>query len=464
MAGFMDGFMQGYEFTERQFDRYRQRERQDQLDRERQEDRTFNKDMASKQLGLRQRQVESSEKSAEVNRQLGGLQMKQINQKMEHTKEDRERGDKKRELEASIYRVQSAVQDLKQGKQTSLDEKTLDTLRPYLDKGRFQEMNELSSRLQNLNSFQDINQPDVLEAINKNTTYAEQIKRRIGKDLIGEEGTIEDVVISKIVPGSKEGTVGFQLDVLAKKKDGTRFQTQVSATKNGEVLELPIETVMNDIKGRTLLPVAMREMMAEYIEVGGQLPQSQGQKWHLKDGWFFDEKSGRREFVGIDGKGGQSSSRGGTDKLSGKAEELAYLLSKGLPLDEAINKVYTERGPHFHDVVLKRLKSIGQENELMPSDQKLSQDEMLGMAIKQAEQIMADREPQESTESDGGLTVPQTQRLEQRKPTLKHLKLLRANPKLLPKFIEAFGLSQVPKDIPIGQYAPQTYSGLPTNF
>lgn len=131
-----------------------------------------------------------------------------------------------------------------------------------------------------------------------NVILQDKLAKRIGGPAkMG--GTIQNVKINRIVPAQNDpSSVYFNLDVTAKKPDGTVYTYQAPMTENGSIADnakvqpFKIKDVVGDVMSRVHLNRTLRAaLQAKVMESGGTLPVHQYMPI-TKNGGVFDKTTG----------------------------------------------------------------------------------------------------------------------------------------------------------------------------
>lgn len=255
--GAVDGFMRGFSFVDNYFDKEQGKERQAGLDAERQDDRRYSRERNEMLDQERHDQTEFSQ----------GLQ---LNQDARAASQDTRAASAERRAAAAhteAERLRTAQEgwatweskgefsdeqaeffrknpDLNPNK--FMDEKVRDSIRYFVEaseKGDLDDDDKL---------IKFVNTPDTLEAMN--SLFARQINKGGG----GKKR------IARILPGQKEGTLVFELEVTGEDgKTSRKPMTAERGTDDQEIKQVPIEQVTEHIVGMAQLSSMVDNMSPE---------------------------------------------------------------------------------------------------------------------------------------------------------------------------------------------------------
>lgn len=309
--GAFDGFVQGFGLMDRHFDRKARQQQSEQhlqmqqrgLDM-REQEMGANRDLAERRIGLDEQQMGLQQQRFDQQIQMDERRIQQQDRQFERQMraDDRRYGlqareigmreqDRQRDLDQQVIR--SAYGKIAEGIDLGDDEIEAFKRMPWLSPGhiadpRMGQAVALAGRVFDPEDPADANDPESLAAINY--MFGPRISRGEGgqKKIVG------------VYPGQTPGTVAFELEVTG--EDGKAYRAPMtknrSTADDDEVLQVPIEDVVNQVAGyqglsnvlqhsggrERAIALGRRLGMLDQFDAKGQPADVQTARWLVNSG------------------------------------------------------------------------------------------------------------------------------------------------------------------------------------
>lgn len=332
--GLADGFMRGFSFVDRYYDKEEQKQRQQTLDDE-------NRQYRKQEFGLRmdqfedrttrldrqeERQTKLDAENADYRGRMLGLQEAQGQRSAEALRMQKEEQQRKRDLEriGSIYQRLAIGGDVSDDEMGVFENQSYQHLSPLhlANPAVGQSIQYLTDAANkgDLNNDDSVlkfaNNPEALEAFN--TLYATQINK-------GEGGKKR---IAAVLPGFEPGTLVFDLQVEPENGKPYRAPMTVGRDSKGlDVMQVSLGDIAEQLAGYQQMAQItnteeFRGRVKQYGQLHGWLPAGTSEWARLNDDAIYNKSDGQvRDIDGTSGGG----------KATTKQREYQEMLELGVP-------------------------------------------------------------------------------------------------------------------------------------
>jgi len=283
MAGmqpsFTSGFMQGYNFVDRQFEQEAEKARQKKLYEENARRWDIQNERANRGMELRQEQLDTQKQQYKTQNERADQQLNLQQDKYKLEKQQYEHKAKTERIQNNLEAVNYAIEHDQPVDPTILNTLQQDLGRPITELSSQQYVDSVNT-LSAMAQGQQVPDTQVLQAANY--VYRPQIRKVVGKKG-ANGGTIIDSRITSVHAGKQPSTVAMDLAVTEKMPDGTQRTYQAPVTQGRDanpsdnVLQIPVQDVARNLAGQKALatffaqPQAQGWVQQQQIVHGGEV-------------------------------------------------------------------------------------------------------------------------------------------------------------------------------------------------